>query len=585
MTSVFISYRRADTPAWAGRIADRLTQSLGADQVFIDIDSLNLGEDFTERIESVIPEMDFVLVIIGPAWISERADGQPRIFDRDDPIRFEVATALRAGVAIVPILVDGAHMPTASSLPPDLQPIPRMHGVRLSPEGFSPQVEQLVADLGGAAEPTQPQRGNPRRIVALAATAIIAVLGAVLLLRSGETATKDPSAGASPTVSEAETGTSSSISSVTDQPLETQTVKAVAAGSSHTCALTDAGKAWCWGANGDGQLGDGSTSDRASPVPVRTDLSFEAIVTGARHTCALVDSSAWCWGGNSSGQLGDSTFESRISPVELGGDFDSLTAGGTFTCGLSAGQASCWGSNQYGALGVPGENRAAPTLVGIEPALSELSAGGNHVCGRTVDGFVWCWGNNSVGQLGVASGFGTGSIGSPEGGELPTIVPDLVGTRQVVAADWSTCALRTNGQVACWGSNSDGQLGDGGTSDRFEYQNIDDLWDVRSLAADGHRACALTSGSRLQCWGHNSFGEIGGSKLGHPVTQPTEREGIPPIVDGSDIAAGNWHACVVSEGELSCWGSNDRGQLGQGSIDRDAHPEPVLVTIPEETSA
>ena len=230
-----------------------------------------------------------------------------------------------------------------------------------------------------------------------------------------------------------------------------------------------------------------------------------------------------------------------------------------------------------------GDNRATPTVVDLEVALVELSAGGNDVCGRAVDGSVWCWGNNSVGQLGVESGFGEGSHDNPQGRHPPSPVPGLQGTRQIVAADWSTCVLRENRQVACWGSNSDGQLGDGGTSDRFGYLNIDGLWDLKAIVADGHRACAVTAVDQLECWGHNDYGEIGGEQLGDRVTEPTVAAGIGTVADGAVVAAGNWHTCAASDGAVSCWGRNGHGQLGSGPADDGPHPEPVTLAFSEPT--
>ena len=131
--------------------------------------------------------------------------------------------------------------------------------------------------------------------------------------------------------------------------------KDVAPGEMHTCALTTSGAAYCWGANGSGQLGDGSKRPRPTPVRVQTTVSFDIIVVGAVHTCGRTDRRAtYCWGDNTHGELGDNGRASRERPVEVSGGevFMTLAAGAHHTCGLTArSQAFCWGSNEQGQLG------------------------------------------------------------------------------------------------------------------------------------------------------------------------------------------------------------------------------------------
>lgn len=177
-------------------------------------------------------------------------------------------------------------------------------------------------------------------------------------------------------------------------------------GYDHTCGLTAAGQAWCWGENSDGESGDGSGTDRLAPVPVAGGHMFTQLSLGDYHSCGLTAAGAlWCWGWNAEGQLGDGTRSSRFAPVRvLGGDvFTSVHANGWSTCALlAAGEAKCWGENAEGQLGIGGvADRLTPTSVTDSLRFSTLTSGGGyHVCGRA-QGEVWyCWGWNEYGQIG-----------------------------------------------------------------------------------------------------------------------------------------------------------------------------------------
>ncbi len=130
---------------------------------------------------------------------------------------------------------------------------------------------------------------------------------------------------------------------------------AVSAGENHTCGVTSSGSAYCWGFNGSGELGDGTTISRTTPVAVPGGLTFEAVSAWFYHTCGVTSSgSAYCWGYNASGQLGDGTTTSRTTPVVVSGGFtfEAVSAGWGHTCGVtSSGSAYCWGDNGYGQLG------------------------------------------------------------------------------------------------------------------------------------------------------------------------------------------------------------------------------------------
>ena len=176
------------------------------------------------------------------------------------------------------------------------------------------------------------------------------------------------------------------------------------AGDSHTCGLTKAGAAYCWGWNYFGQLGDSSTRTSDTPVRVQGGLRFAALAaSGSNHTCGRSrGGAAYCWGDNSFGQVGDGSSQDRTTPVTVGGPpLTSLTTGDWHTCGLTEGGiAHCWGDNGYGELGdASTSSSASPVTVTGGLKLASLVAGYHHTCGVTTAGIAYCWGENLHGEL------------------------------------------------------------------------------------------------------------------------------------------------------------------------------------------
>ena len=243
-------------------------------------------------------------------------------------------------------------------------------------------------------------------------------------------------------------------------------VVAISAGGGHTCALASTGVVKCWGVMGGYGLGDGTTQDRLAPVDV---VGFAggavAIAAGNTHTCALTGAGGVkCWGGNL-GRLGDGTDQARLAPVDvlgLGSGVMAISAGGTQTCAVTnAGGAKCWGNNVSGALGDGTTvNRRAPVdVAGLTSGVVALSAGDNHTCAVTSGGGVKCWGSDLSGQLGDGA-FNVDRL-------TPVDVTGLnSGITAVSAGGQHTCARNSAGSVKCWGFNGLGGLGDGTTNSR-----------------------------------------------------------------------------------------------------------------------
>ena len=229
----------------------------------------------------------------------------------------------------------------------------------------------------------------------------------------------------------------------------------VTAGEAHACGLTRAAEAYCWGANSHGQLGNGSTIDAPTPMPVKIAKRFSRLSAGASHTCGIAaDGAAYCWGGNGSGQLGDGTHETRTGPSVVGGGvaFSEIAAGGAHTCALTtAGKIYCWGDGASGQLGNKAQTGSTePVALETSSSFKVITAGSRHTCALTVAGKAFCWGENASGQLGDES---------HDNRSWPQPVVLTEAFRAIEAGGAHTCGILASGGLVCWGENSNGQLG------------------------------------------------------------------------------------------------------------------------------
>jgi alpha-tubulin suppressor-like RCC1 family protein len=336
-------------------------------------------------------------------------------------------------------------------------------------------------------------------------------------------------------------------------------VTQLTAGGGFTCALLETGNIRCWGQNDDGQLGDGTVVGRVRPpsADVVANVSdFTAIAAGTSHVCALRKGGGLrCWGANLSGQLGNGTNNKALDAkgADVLAEATAVTAAGDLSCALLAtGKERCWGFNGSGELGdgTSGTNRSTPTVdvVGLSGAVAISGS-----CALLNHGGMVCWGEGTGGALG--DGLGTSS-------SVPVDVLHLNTISSISAGSLHTCALAMGG-VHCWGSNVFGQCGDGRQArNTYEPPLSPAQLDATAVGTGSTHTCALLKSGHVRCWGENHSGEVGDGTNTERLT-PVDVAGLSGVIS---LAVGSKHNCaLLASGSIRCWGANSSGQLGDGS--------------------
>jgi len=358
-------------------------------------------------------------------------------------------------------------------------------------------------------------------------------------------------------------------------------VTAIATGDAFTCGITTVGGVKCWGSGNQGQLGNGLTSDSRVPVDViGLSAGVTSIGLGDHHACASTASgAALCWGYNNYGQLGNGTATNSSVPVAVVGlssGVSRVVVGGYHSCVLTSTRgAKCWGDNNSGQVG---DKSATPSSVpvdvpGLTSGLIDLSAGQYHTCAITSSGAGMCWGTNTHGEIGDGGAITSNNTTKSTG---PQPVQGLPAASRIAAGAYHTCAIVTSGGVYCWGYNAWGQLGNGTTGDSSVPRAVTGISAGAATIATGSGfACAKLSSGGVKCWGYNNVKQLGHGTTANSST-PVDVLGL----DGTPatLAIGNFanHACVLQNTNAVCWGGNTYGQLGNNSPATSSAPVTVL---------
>jgi alpha-tubulin suppressor-like RCC1 family protein len=328
------------------------------------------------------------------------------------------------------------------------------------------------------------------------------------------------------------------------------------------------GGLWAWGYNNYGQLGDGTTTNRVSPVKIMDNVT--SVSTGGNHVFAIKsDGSLWAWGYNNYGQLGDGSTTNRVSPVKIMDNAESVAAGSSHSIVVTTdGSLWAWGYNNYGQLGDGSTtNRVSP--VKIMDYAKIIAVGSSHSIVITTDGSLWAWGYNYYGQLGD----GTTSNKLTPYKVLENVIDVTVGHN-------STAVITTDESLWAWGYNNYGQLGDGTRINRSSPVFVMD--NVSRVSTGGFHTLAIKTDGTLWAWGWNNYGQLGDGTLVNKSSP------IKVMNNVSSVATGAQHSLVSkSDSSLWSWGINIYGQLGNGTQTNSNYPSmlfglEVSLTIDKE---
>jgi alpha-tubulin suppressor-like RCC1 family protein len=329
---------------------------------------------------------------------------------------------------------------------------------------------------------------------------------------------------------------------------------------------------WTWGRNLYGQLGDGTTSNRSSPVTTAgggTNWKQVSAALGFYTAAIKTDGTLWTCGRNDYGQLGDGTTTSRSSPVTTAGggtNWKRVDCGNGHTAAIKTdGTLWTWGLNLYGQLGDgTTTSRSSPgTTAGGGTNWKQVEGGGSHTAAIKTDGTLWTWGANSSGQLGDGTTTSRSSPGTTAGGGTDW--------KQVDCGGAHTAAIKTDGTLWTWGANDYGQLGDGTTTSRSSpVTTASGGTNWKQVSAGYNHTAAIKTDGTLWTWGRNDYGQLGDGTTTDRSSPVTTAGGG---TNWKQVSAGTYAAAAIkTDGTLWTWGRNDYGQSGDGTTSSRSSP-------------
>jgi alpha-tubulin suppressor-like RCC1 family protein len=346
----------------------------------------------------------------------------------------------------------------------------------------------------------------------------------------------------------------------------------LSAGKWHTCGVATNNRAYCWGDNSTGQLGDGTNLDRSRPTPVAGGHSFVLVSAGLTYSCGITtENRAYCWGQNTAGQLGDGTTIDRRLPVQVAGGrrFQQVRSGAFHTCAVNPSNvAFCWGQNSNGQLGT-GNTKASLVPVRVKGGLEfrRVFTAGLHTCGATLDDRGYCWGRNEDGQLGDGTTIQKFQPTLVTGGRRFSQV--MVGAAQGGAWNSVSCGLTTASRAYCWGDNVAGAIGDGTSGFNLRRPTPTAVLGgllFSGVSTGGVHTCGVTTNNVAYCWGSDGNWQSGDGDFSQ-----NDHLTPNPVAGGHAfraITTGTFHTCAITTTDRAyCWGNNSQGQLGLGFVD------------------
>lgn len=380
--------------------------------------------------------------------------------------------------------------------------------------------------------------------------------------------------------------------------------KQITTGSYNTCAISGENRAYCWGGNSNGTLGNNSITNNQVPVEITmsgvlSGKTIKSIASGYMHTCVIAsDDLVYCWGFNDNGQLGNNSTTQSLVPVAVntagvlnGKTIKSIVTSYQHTCVIASDDlAYCWGYNNSGQLGnnsysqsnVPVAVNMSGTLVGKTIKSISATSGGSHTCAISSDDLAYCWGLNTNGALGNNL-----TTASPKPVAVNTAgVLSGKTIKSITVGGGQSCAIASDNNAYCWGYNNYGQLGNNSTTRSLVPVAVNTAGvlngkTLKSISSGNNHSCVIASDDKVYCWGYGNYGQLGyDSIIESWVPVAVNTAGVLNSKTIVSITNGNNHTCAIDSDDIMyCWGINSRGQLGNNSLVQSNVPVSVSISV------